>query len=67
MVSEVVNIFRVEVTFERMRRLAVNFTSYITTLQSIMNTKLSQHRIWQCHENRLIKMQTILWVKAYPS
>ena len=26
-----------------------------TTLQSIMNAKLSQHRFWPCHENRLIK------------
>ena len=32
----------------------------ITTLQSLMNTKLSQHRFWPCHENRLIKtIQTI--------
>ena len=32
----------------------------ITTLQSLMNTKLSQHRFWPCHENGLIKMiQTI--------
>ena len=26
-----------------------------TTLQSIMNANLSQHRFWHCHENRLIK------------
>ena len=31
-----------------------------TTLQSIMNAKLSKHRFWHCHENRLIKtIQTI--------
>ena len=31
-----------------------------TTLQSIMNAKLSQHRFWHCHKNRLIKtIQTI--------
>ena len=27
----------------------------ITTLQSMMNAKLSKHRFWYCHENRLIK------------
>ena len=27
-----------------------------TTLQSIINTKLSQHRFWPSHENLLIKM-----------
>ena len=26
-----------------------------TTLQSMMNTKLSPHRFWPCHENGLIK------------
>ena len=26
-----------------------------TTLQSLMNTKLSKHRFWHCHENGLIK------------
>ena len=32
----------------------------LTTLQSIMNANLSQHRFWQCHENRLNKtIQTI--------
>ena len=32
----------------------------ITTLQSMMNAKLSQHRFWHCHENGLIKtIQTI--------
>ena len=31
-----------------------------TTLQSMMNAKLSLHGFWHCHENRLIKMiQTI--------
>ena len=31
-----------------------------TTLQSLMNTKLSPHRFWPCHENGLIKtIQTI--------
>ena len=31
-----------------------------TTLQSIMNAKLSLHRFWHCHENVLIKtIQTI--------
>ena len=31
-----------------------------TTLQSIMNTKLSKQRFWHCYENRLIKtIQTI--------
>ena len=31
-----------------------------TTLQSIMNAKLSLQGFWHCHENRLIKMiQTI--------
>ena len=33
----------------------VSVFSYITTLQSIMNAKLSQHRFWRCHENGLIK------------
>ena len=31
-----------------------------TTLQSMMNAKLSKQRFWHCHENRLIKaIQTI--------
>ena len=31
-----------------------------TTLQSMMNAKLSPHRFWPCYENRLIKtIQTI--------
>ena len=31
-----------------------------TTLQSMINAKLSKHRIWHCHENVLIKtIQTI--------
>ena len=34
--------------------------SFITTLQSLMNTKLRLHRFWPCHENGLIKtIQTI--------
>ena len=41
-----------------------------TTLQFLMNTELSQHKFWPCHENRLIKtIQTIppttyLWVSS---
>ena len=32
----------------------------VTTLQYVMNTKLSKHRFWHCHENWLIKtIQTI--------
>ena len=31
-----------------------------TTLQSMMNAKLSLHRLWPCHENGLVKtIQTI--------
>ena len=31
-----------------------------TTLQSMMNAKLSKHRFWHCHKNVLIKtIQTI--------
>ena len=31
-----------------------------TTLQSIMNAKVSKHKFWHCHENGLIKtIQTI--------
>ena len=26
-----------------------------TTLQSVMNAKLSKHRFWPCHENGLVK------------
>ena len=38
-------------------KMAVNLA---TTLQSLMNTKLSQHRFWPCHENGLINtIQTI--------
>ena len=34
--------------------------AYNTTLQSIMNAKLSKHGFWHCHENGLIKtIQTI--------
>ena len=33
-----------------------------TTLQSVMNTKLSKHRFWHCHENGLYKtIQTLKW------
>ena len=32
----------------------------ITTLQYVVNAKLSKHRFWHCHENGLIKtIQTI--------
>ena len=31
------------------------FPKLYTTLQSLMNTKLSLHRFWSCHENGLIK------------
>ena len=34
--------------------------SVSTTLQYVMNAKLSKHRFWHCHENGLIKtIQTI--------
>ena len=34
--------------------------TWSTTLQSMMNAKLSKHRFWHCHENGLIKtIQTI--------
>ena len=34
--------------------------TWSTTLQSMMNAKLSKHRFWHCYENRLIKtIQTI--------
>ena len=40
--------------------LLARFVIQHTTLQSIMNAKLSQHRFWDCHENGLIKtIQTI--------
>ena len=38
------------------------FDSFVfdTTLQYVMNAKLSKHRFWHCHENGLIKtIQTI--------
>ena len=39
---------------------SLQYRIYLTTLQSMMNSKLSQHRFWPCHENRLIKtIQTI--------
>ena len=44
-----------------------------TTLQSIMNNKLSKQRFWHCYENGLIKtIQTIpyittyMWVSSWP-
>ena len=41
--------------------LSASLTPLCTTLQSLMNAKLSQHRFWPCHENGLIKpIQTIL-------
>ena len=30
-------------------------SKYPTTLQSLMNAKVSQHKFWHCHENGLIK------------
>ena len=33
----------------------VALLSLYTTLQSLMNTKLSLHRFWPCHENGLMK------------
>ena len=35
------------------------------TLQSMINAKLSLHRFWPCHENRLIK--TIQAIPPQPS
>ena len=35
-----------------------------TTLQSMMNAKLSPHRFWPCHENGLIK--TIQMIQSNP-
>ena len=53
-----------------------------TTLQSVMNAKLSKHMFWNCHENGLIKTIQmmphnlyvsvcqvdfpLLWIKDYP-
>ena len=52
-----------------------------TTLQIMMNAKLSQQRFWPCHKNGLIKTIPmipqnldmtfqvgfpLLWIKAYP-
>ena len=38
----------------------INDLFHSTTLQSVMNAKLSKHRFWHCHENGLIVMiQTI--------
>ena len=47
---------------EKLELLGNHFPSKMeaTTLQSLMNTKLSLHRFWPCHENGLIKtIQTI--------
>ena len=42
------------------RNYSLLFFKAGTTLQSVMNAKLSKHRFWHCHENGLIKMiQTI--------
>ena len=49
----------------RVFRKKMDFSSKLkgnsnTTLQSVMNAKLSKHRFWHCHENGLIKtIQTI--------
>ena len=41
-------------------RTYVNYQLQYTTLQSIMNAKLSKRWFWHCHENALIKtVQTI--------
>ena len=38
----------------------VCYKKALTTLQSVMNTKLSKHGFWHCHENGLNKtIQTI--------
>ena len=35
-------------------------SSLVTTLQSVMNAKLSEHRFWHCHDSGLVKtIQTI--------
>ena len=39
----------------------------VTTLQSIMNTKLSKQRFWHCHENGLIKTIKMIPHKLYAS
>ena len=39
---------------------AILLTIMLTTLQSMINAKLSQHRFWPCHENRIIEtIQTL--------
>ena len=58
---------------------AAGNTLYYTTLQSMVNAKLSKQRFWHCYENGLIKTiqpiphnlyvsikLTPLWIKAYP-
>ena len=48
------------VTIDVSRSLQQDESEGNTTLQSLMNTKLSPHRFWPCHENGLVKtMQTI--------
>ena len=44
----------------RIKCIQVNRVVGHTTLQYVMNAKLSKHRFWHCHENGLIKtIQTI--------
>ena len=40
---------------------------YSTTLQSIMNAKLSKHGFWHCHENGLSKTVQTIPHKLYVS
>ena len=35
--------------------IIASLSKHLTTLQSMMNAKLIQHRFWPCHENGLIK------------
>ena len=50
-----------KVTVSRQRVPKVSLLlKHVTTLQFVMNAKLSKHRFWHCHENGLIKtIQTI--------
>ena len=43
-----------------------HFSLQNTTLQSMMNAKLSLHGFWHCHENRLIKMIQTIPHNLYP-
>ena len=54
MMEEVASVITEEVTFSVFLFL-VNAALRLTTLQSMMNAKLSPHRFWPCHENGLIK------------